>query len=40
MSIKEYVSIEEYELLCDDLREEMEIYLESLEDYDNGIYYL
>ena len=39
MSIKEYVSIEEYELLCDDLREEMDIYLESLEDYDNGIYY-
>lgn len=38
MSEKGYVSVNNYKALCDELKENMEYYLEELFDYDNGCY--
>lgn len=39
MSEKGYVKEEDYKFLCEELRDNMDIILESLESFDNGTYY-
>ena len=39
MSEYEYISKEDYKSVCETLKDNMEDYLESMDDYDNGNYY-
>lgn len=39
MSEKGYVKKEDYEYLCDDIKDGMDTFLERMDDYDNGTFY-
>ena len=39
MSEYEYISKEDYKSVCETLKDNIEDYLESMDDYDNGNYY-
>lgn len=39
MSEHNYVNKEDYKILCEEIKDNMEFWLESLEEYDNGTYF-
>ena len=39
MSEKEYIKVEDYKLLCKEIKDNMEEFLDSVNTYDDGSYY-